>query len=90
MLNKRPTRSLITLAAVAIGASLTGCVVAPVPARPVVVNPGPVYVAPAPAPAAVYVAPTYASPGVGWVWVQHPRYGWGWHHPDHGWHRGWR
>lgn len=88
MLEKTPIRSLITLATLAIGASLTGCVVAPMPARPVVVNPGPVYVAPAPAP--VYVAPAYASPGVGWVWVQHPRYGWGWHHPDHGWHRGWR
>ncbi|WP_043331016.1 hypothetical protein [Curvibacter gracilis] len=88
MLEKTPIRSLITLATLAIGASLTGCVVAPVPARPVVVNPGPVYVAPAPAP--VYVAPAYASPGVGWVWIQHPRYGWGWHHPDHGWHRGWR
>lgn len=88
MLDKTPIRSLIALATLAIGASLTGCVVAPVPARPVVVNPGPVYVAPAPAP--VYVAPAYASPGVGWVWIQHPRYGWGWHHPDHGWHRGWR
>ena len=88
MLEKTPIRSLITLATLAIGASLTGCVVAPVPARPVVVNPGPVYVAPAPAP--VYVAPAYASPGVGWVWIEHPRYGWGWHHPDHGWHRGWR
>ncbi|MBV5292710.1 MAG: hypothetical protein JZU58_10205 [Curvibacter lanceolatus] len=88
MLEKTPIRSLITLVTLAIGASLTGCVVAPVPARPVVVNPGPVYVAPAPAP--VYVAPAYASPGVGWVWIQHPRYGWGWHHPDHGWHRGWR
>ena len=88
MLEKTPIRSLITLATLAIGASLTGCVVAPVPARPVVVNPGPVYVAPAPAP--VYVAPAYASPGVGWVWIKHPRHGWGWHHPDHGWHRGWR
>ena len=88
MLEKTPIRSLITLATLAIGASLTGCVVAPVPARPVVVNPGPVYVAPAPAP--VYVAPAYVSPGVGWVWIQYPRYGWGWHHPDHGWHRGWR
>ena len=88
MLEKTPISSLITLATLAIGASLTGCVVAPMPARPGVVNPGPGYVAPAPAP--VYVAPAYASPGVGWVWVQHPRYGWGWHHPDHGWHRGWR
>ena len=41
-------------------------------------------------PAAVYVEPTYASPGVGWVWEVHPRYGWGWHHPHEGWHKGWR
>ena len=40
--------------------------------------------------APVYVAPTYESPGVGWVWEYHPVYGWGWHHPVHGWHRGWR
>ena len=33
MLEKTPIRSLITLATLAIGASLTGCVVAPVPAR---------------------------------------------------------
>lgn len=89
MLDKIPLRSPMGLASLAAVACLTtGCVVAPVPARPVVVNPGPVYVAPAPA--TVYVAPTYASPGVGWVWIQHPRYGWGWHHPDLGWHRGWR
>ncbi|MDD0809112.1 hypothetical protein PSQ20_02070 [Curvibacter sp. RS43] len=67
---------------------LSGCVVAPLPQRQVVVNPGPVYAAPAPAP--VYVAPSYASPGVGWVWVANPRHGWGWHHHQHGWHRGWR
>ena len=34
-------------------------------------------------------APTYVSPGVGFIWLQHPRYGYGWHHPHHGWHRGW-
>lgn len=38
-----------------------------------------------------YVAqPTYASPGPGWVWEYHSYYGWGWHHPHYGWHRGWR
>lgn len=46
-------------------------------------------VAPARPAAAVYVAPTYASPGPGWVWEFHARYGWGWHHPHYGWHRGW-
>jgi hypothetical protein len=39
---------------------------------------------------AVYVAPAYASPGVGYVWERHPRYGWGWHSPDRGWDKGWR
>jgi hypothetical protein len=38
----------------------------------------------------VYIAPTYPVPGVGWVWVYHPQYGWGYRHPHHGWHRGWR
>jgi hypothetical protein len=57
---------------------LTGCVVAPAQ---------PVYAAP---PGVTYVAPTYAAPGVGFVWNYHPRYGYGWHHPRYGWHRGWR
>jgi hypothetical protein len=47
-------------------------------------------VAPARPGAAVYVEPTYVSPGPGWVWQFHGGYGWGWHHPHHGWHRGWR
>jgi hypothetical protein len=38
----------------------------------------------------VYVEPAYASPGPGWAWEAHPSYGYGWHHPDRGWHRGWR
>lgn len=59
-------------------AGMTGCVVAPVRYRE------------APPPRVVYVAPTYPSPGPGWVWMAHPAYGWGWHHPEHGWHRGWR
>jgi hypothetical protein len=37
-----------------------------------------------------YVEPAYASPGPGWAWEAHPSYGYGWHHPDRGWHRGWR
>ena len=38
----------------------------------------------------VYVAPDYDSPGPGWVWEVHPRFGWGWRHRSRGWHRGWR
>lgn len=38
----------------------------------------------------VYVAPAYPAPAVGFIWEFHPRYGWGWRHPHHGWHRGWR
>jgi len=64
-------------------ASMSGCIVAP--ARPVYYGEGG-YVAPA---GVVYVAPTYASPGPGWVWEYHATYGWGWHHPRYGWHRGW-
>lgn len=51
----------------------SGCVVAP----------------PRHASAAVYVAPSYDSPGPDWTWRFHARYGWGWHHHRHGWHRGW-
>jgi hypothetical protein len=43
-----------------------------------------------PASAAVYIGPTYESPGPGWAWQQHPTAGWGWHHSEHGWHKGWR
>lgn len=35
-----------------------------------------------------YVEPYYASPGVNWVWEFNPSFGWGWHHPQRGWHRG--
>jgi hypothetical protein len=73
---------------VLVTALLGGCVVAPAPVRVVAPPPPPVgIVVP---PGVVYVAPTYAVPGPGYVWVHHPRYGWGWRHPDHGWHRGWR
>jgi hypothetical protein len=54
----------------------------------VVVQPAPVVMAPPPG--VVYVAPTYPAPAVGFVWAYHPRFGWGWRHPEHGWHRGWR
>ena len=74
-------------AALAAAASLSACVVAPV---------GPVhgaalYAAPIEPPVGVaIVGPTYVSPGPGWGWRYHPRYGWGWYNPHAGWHRGWR
>jgi hypothetical protein len=37
-----------------------------------------------------YVEPTYAMPGPGYAWQYHPEHGWGWHHPNYGWHQGWR
>jgi len=67
------------MGAIVLAAALTGCIVAPVPPPGVVVPPG-----------VVYVAPTYAVPGPGYVWRYHPEHGWGWHHPESGWHRGWR
>ena len=75
------TRKIPAVLALSVAvAALSGCVVTPAPYAGE-------YVAP---PGVVYVAPTYASPGVGWVWMYHPHYGWGWHHPRYGWHRGWR
>lgn len=71
-------RTLKVLPVVALTAAFAGCVVAP--ARPV-------YVAP---PGVVYVAPDYVSPGPGYVWAYHASFGWGWHHPQYGWHRGWQ
>jgi hypothetical protein len=65
-------------------ASMSGCIVAP--ARGYGYEGGGEYVAPA---GVVYVAPTYAIPGPGWGWEYHARYGWGWHHRQYGWHRGW-
>jgi len=68
------------IAAACAAAALSGCVVVPAG-----VDPG--YGAPS---GAVYVAPTYAMPGAGYAWQYHARNGWGWRHPGHGWHRGWR
>lgn len=69
-------RILMVLPVVALTTVFAGCVVAP--ARPA-------YVA---SPVVVYVEPGYVSPGRGCVCVYHARYGWGWHHPQYGWHRG--
>lgn len=76
---------VVALAALT-AALASGCVVAPLGAGPVY-NTQPDYAAP---PGVVYVQPTYAVPAVGFVWAYHPRFGWGWRHPQHGWHRGWR
>ena len=72
----------ILVAGVAL-ASMTGCIVAP--ARPYYGGEGE-YVAPA---GVAYVAPLYASPGPGYRWEYHEHYGWGWRHPQYGWHKGW-
>ncbi|OYU98845.1 MAG: hypothetical protein CFE45_14990 [Burkholderiales bacterium PBB5] len=67
-----------TLATLVLTACLPGCVVVPAGHR---------YDAP---PGVVVVAPTYAIPAPGYAWRYHAQFGWGWHHPEHGWHRGWR
>jgi len=69
---------------VAMVGAVSGCVIAPV-APP----PGPPMGVVLP-PSVVYVEPTYAIPGPGYVWAYHPGFGWGWRHPAYGWHRGWR
>ncbi len=80
----------LTAAAVAAAALMSGCVVAPLGVRPVVVRPAYVQQEFAPPPGVIYVQPTYAVPQVGYVWGYHPYYGWGYRHPQYGWHRGWR
>jgi hypothetical protein len=81
------TTALLTAAAAAL---MSGCVVAPLGVRPVGVHPAYVQQEFAPPPGVVYVQPTYALPAPGYAWVYHPRFGWGYHHPQYGWHRGWR
>jgi len=71
-------KKLMMLSALVTTLMLGGCVVAPTQ---------PLYAAP---PGVVYVGPTYAIPGPGYVWAYHVHYGWGWYHPKYGWHRGWR
>lgn len=69
-----------SIAAACAMAALTGCVVAPVGYEAGYASP----------PGVVYVAPTYATPGPGYAWRHHSRHGWGWSHPNRGWHHGWR
>ena len=83
------------VAVFAVAASVLGlqaCVMTP-PQPIMVQQPHGVMVAPPPGvvvpPGVVYVAPSYPAPSIGFIWEFHPRYGWGWRHPQHGWHRGW-
>ncbi len=84
-MNNRMIRIAGLLSAAAVVVAVSGCVVTPPSVRPAYVEPA--YAAP---PGVVYVQPTYASPGPGYVWAYHAHYGWGWRHPQYGWHRGWR
>ena len=74
------SRLLLPAAVTLAAAALSGCVVAPVGPPPASYGYGAVYVPP----------PYYAIPAPGYVWLRHPHYGYGWRHPHHGWHRGWR
>lgn len=84
-MNTRMIRIAGLLSAAAAVVAVSGCVVTPPSVRPAYVEPA--YAAP---PGVVYVQPAYASPGPGYVWEYHAHYGWGWRHPQYGWHRGWR
>jgi hypothetical protein len=73
--------TLIVAFAIVAATSLSACIVAPV-------TPSGTTVAPvAPPPGTVYVAPPYPAPAVGFMWLWHPEIGWGWYHPQRGWHR---
>lgn len=75
-------KKILTLSiTLALASSLVGCVVAPARVEPVGV-----YVPPG----VVYTAPVYPMPAPGYTWRYHEHYGWGWYHPQYGWHRGWR
>ena len=74
-------KAIVILPVVLLSAAFSGCVVAP--ARGGGYNG---YNAPA---GVVYVEPNYASPGPGYAWEYHARHGWGWRHPQRGWHHGW-
>ena len=80
---KQRTKQLTIATSLAMAITLAGCIVAP--ARVAVAPPE--VVVPA---GVIYVAPSYAVPGPGYAWAHHPRYGWGYRHHHHGWHRGWR
>ena len=60
-------------------------ITAPTAPTPVALQPAPIVVPPG----AAYENPTYPSPGEGWSWAYNFRKGWGWHHPEKGWQKGW-
>ncbi len=76
----KTTKITTLIAAALLAATLAGCVIAPPP---------PVRVAYGAPPGVVYVAPAYAIPAPGYAWSYHAQFGWGWRHPQYGWHRGW-
>ena len=76
-------KAIAILPVVLLSAAFSGCVVAPARGGGYGYSG---YNAPA---GVVYVEPNYASPGPGYAWEYHARYGWGWRHPQRGWHRGW-
>ena len=94
-LDMKLSAKLLTLSLVG-AMGLTGCIVAPpqqVYAPQPVYGPAPgyAYTQPVtPPPTVVYVQPAYAPPAIGFVWAFHPRYGYGYVHPQRGWARGWR
>lgn len=71
---------LITATSTMIIILIAGCVAEPVVGVPV---------SPTIPVGVTYVAPAYVRPGPGYLWSYHAQYGWGWHHPRYGWHRGW-
>jgi hypothetical protein len=79
-----------TLAVIALSASLGACIIAP--PRGYYGNGGGGYaqVGVQVAPVEVAPAPYYAQPGPGYIWLNNVSFGWGWRHPNNGWHRGWR
>ncbi len=73
-------KAFVATIAVAIMLADAGCAVTPIGGRPYAM--GGAY------PMAV-VRPAYPMPAPGYMWRVHPNNGWGWHHPEFGWHRGW-
>ena len=81
-------KAIAASAAAALWAAvLSGCVIAPAPMYDMQAGPPPGVIVPQ---GVIYVAPGYPVPNPGHAWAYHNRYGWGWHHPERGWHQGWR
>lgn len=75
------TKSLLVCFYTLLIMNLSACIVEPARGpRPY----GEIIVPVAPPPG-VYVAPVGVAPGRDWTWSYHPRLGYGWYHPHHGW-----